>query len=69
VQRFLFKIDGPSFRSLGEIELPRLPREGDALETWLGSRVVTAVRRLPELDSYAGTIVCRLRRSGRPGAP
>jgi hypothetical protein len=63
VQRFLFRIDGPSFRSLGEIELPRLPHEGDALETWLGSCVVTAVRPLPERNAYAGTIVCRLRTS------
>ena len=48
-------------RALGEIQLPRLPKEGDSLETWLATCIVTAVRPLPAPSIYAGTIVCRLR--------
>jgi hypothetical protein len=61
MKRFLLKVEGPKVNGLGEIELPRLPRKGDPLDTALGAGIVTAARPLPEPALYAGKIVCRVR--------
>jgi hypothetical protein len=61
VQLFLLKVEGARARGLGEIELPRLPRAGEPLQTALGTCVVTSARRLADGVPYAGKIVCRLR--------
>jgi len=60
VRLFLLKVEGARAKGLGEIELPRLPRAGEPLETALGSCVVTSVRPLADGSPYAGKIVCRL---------
>ena len=69
MQRFVLKIEGPAMTGVEELELPRLPQEGDPLETSLGSSIVTAARLLPEGAPYAGRITCRLRYTGRGDVP
>jgi hypothetical protein len=61
VERFFLKIEAPTMTCVEEAELPRLPQEGDPLETSLGSCIVTAARALPQGAQYAGRIACRLR--------
>jgi hypothetical protein len=69
MQRFLLRIEGPAMTGVEDMELPRLPREGDPLETSLGSCIVTSARLLPEGVSYAGKIACRLRDTERGAGP
>jgi hypothetical protein len=45
---------------VGEIELPRLPNDGDPIETKYGTCLVTSTKDEPERAPLAGTIVCRL---------
>jgi hypothetical protein len=60
VLRIKVSIEGSNWEDVDEIELPRLPNEGDAIDTKYGTCIVTRVDQAPESEQYAGTIVCRL---------
>jgi hypothetical protein len=60
VQRFTVTIEAPNWKDFQEVELPQLPREGDAIETRYGTCIVTQSEPSPEGGQYAGTIFCRL---------
>jgi hypothetical protein len=60
VQRYSVTIQGPGWEDLQDIELPRAPSEGDAIETRYGTCIVTKVEQEPNADSYSGKITCRL---------
>ena len=58
VHRFTVTIEASNWEDVQEIELPQLPREGDAIETRYGTCIVTRAESLSE-GLYAGKIVCR----------
>jgi hypothetical protein len=60
VQQYIITIEGTAFTDFDEIELPRLPDDGDPLETKYGTCVVIGTEVLPEDRRYDGKIVCRL---------
>jgi hypothetical protein len=60
VQRFILTVEGPNLHDSEEIELPRLPSEGDPIETRFGTCIVTSTEVLPENGSYDGAIACRM---------
>jgi hypothetical protein len=60
VQRFQVTIEGPGWKDVQDMELPRAPAEGDALETRYGTCLVTKVAEAVAAESYSGKIVCRL---------
>lgn len=59
VERFTVTIEGPNWEDLDEVELPRLPGEGEPIETKYGTCLVTRAEPLPDSGVYAGKIVCR----------
>jgi hypothetical protein len=59
VQRFKVTIEGPNWEDFEEVELPRLPEEGETIETKYGTCVVTSAEAQPDTGHYAGKIVCR----------
>ena len=59
IQTFIVTIEGPGWKDLQDIELPRLPDEGEPIETKYGVCLVTHVERTPGIERYDGTIVCR----------
>jgi hypothetical protein len=59
VQRFTVTIEGPNWEDVAEIELPRLPSEGETIETKYGTCLVTSAEPLEDAGPYAGKIVCR----------
>lgn len=60
MQRYSVTIQGPGWEDLQDVELPRPPAEGDAIETRYGTCIVTEVDEAPNADSYSGKITCRL---------
>lgn len=60
MQRFIVTIEGPGWKDVQDMELPRPPGEGDSIETRYGTCIVTEVDAGPGAESYAGKIVCRL---------
>jgi hypothetical protein len=60
VERFIVTIEGPGWQDLQDLELPRAPAEGDAIETRYGTCVVTKVDDAAQGDNYSGKIFCRL---------
>jgi hypothetical protein len=60
VQRFTITIEAPDWKDFEEVELPKLPTEGDAIETKYGTCIVTQADSLSDGGQYAGKIVCRL---------
>ncbi len=60
MQRFSVTIQGPGWEDLQDVELPRAPAEGDAIETRYGTCIVTKVDAETNADSYSGKITCRL---------
>ena len=60
MQRYSVTIQGPGWEDLQDVELPRPPAEGDAIETRYGTCIVTEVDDAPNADSYSGKITCRL---------
>jgi hypothetical protein len=60
VQRYSVTIQGPGWEDLQDVEMPRAPAEGDAIETRYGTCIVTKVDPEPNADSYSGKITCRL---------
>jgi hypothetical protein len=63
VYRVTVQIDGTTWQDVQELELPALPREGDAIETRYGTCIVTRADPSPVTGELAGKIVCRF-----PGA-
>jgi hypothetical protein len=53
-------IEGTGWSDVQELELPRLPGEGELLETKYGTCVVAQSESLPSTDPYDGKIVCRV---------
>jgi hypothetical protein len=59
MQRLTITIETPSWKDVQEVELPRLPAEGDTIETRYGTCIVTHAELLSNGGEYAGKIVCR----------
>jgi hypothetical protein len=60
VPRFIVTIEGPNFKDLQVIELPRLPTPGEPIETRFGTCLITETASMDDSDEYTGSIVCRL---------
>ena len=60
VQRFAVTIEGVGWTDVQVLELPRLPREGELIETKYGTCLVTETDASPGTAPYQGKIVCRL---------
>lgn len=56
----MLTIEGPGWEDLQDVELPRAPAEGDAIETRYGTCLVTKVDESAAADTYSGKIFCRL---------
>jgi hypothetical protein len=61
MQRFLVTIQGGSWSDFQEVELPRLPGEGELIETKYGTCVVERSEAAEKSERYDGKIVCRVR--------
>lgn len=60
VNRYIIAIQGASFEDFENVELPAPPQPGEAIETHLGTCIVTSTESLPTESGYAGKIMCRL---------
>jgi hypothetical protein len=60
VQRFILTIEGPGWTDSDDVELVRLPEQGEPIETRYGTCVVTRAEPLPDSDHFDGRIICRL---------
>jgi hypothetical protein len=58
--RFTVTIQGAGWTDVQQLELPRLPREGELIETKYGTCQVTHSEATPEADPVAGKIVCSI---------
>ena len=60
IKRFQIKIEAPDWEDFEEVELPRLPELGEAINTKYGTLLVTQTDASPGTDRYDGKIVCRM---------
>jgi hypothetical protein len=60
LQRFIVTVEGLPLEEIEEIELPRLPAEGEPIETRYGTCIVTRTETAAEGGQYAGRIFCRM---------
>jgi hypothetical protein len=60
MQRYIVTIEGPNFNDIEEIELPRLPADGDLVDTKYGTCIVTGSEQSPESAQFQGKIACKL---------
>jgi hypothetical protein len=60
VPRFVLIIEGSNWTDVDEVELGRLPSEGDPISTKYGTYLVTSAEATPDDQQFAGKIVCRL---------
>jgi hypothetical protein len=60
VQRFTVIIEGSNWEDVEQVELPRLPSEGETIETKYGTCLVTSAEAEPDTGGHAGKIVCRI---------
>jgi hypothetical protein len=58
--RFTVTIEGAGWTDVQQLELPRLPREGELIETKYGTCQVTDSEATPEAEPVAGKIVCSI---------
>jgi hypothetical protein len=58
--RFTVTIEGTGWTDVQQLELPRLPREGELIETKYGTCQVTHSEATPEAQPVAGKIVCSI---------
>jgi hypothetical protein len=58
--RFTVTIEGTGWTDVQQLELPRLPREGELIETKYGTCQVTHSEATPEAEPVAGKIVCSI---------
>jgi hypothetical protein len=61
MQRILVTIQGTSWTDFQEMEVARLPEEGELIETKYGTCVVEHSEPSPKAERYDGKIVCRVR--------
>jgi hypothetical protein len=59
-ERFILAVEGPNLEDIEEIELLRLPTEGEPIQTRYGTCIVTRLETMPAGTPYSGKIVCRL---------
>ena len=59
MQRFIVTVEGLPLEEFEEIELPRLPTQGEPIETRYGTCIVTQTEDSEEGSQYQGRIVCR----------
>ena len=60
LHRFVVAVEGMALEEIEEIELPRLPVEGDTVNTNYGVCIVTRTEPVAEGSEFEGRIVCRL---------
>jgi hypothetical protein len=60
LHRFVVTVEGLPLDEIEEIELPRLPVEGDTITTNFGVCVVTRTEPVAEGSQFEGRIVCRM---------
>jgi hypothetical protein len=58
MQRFTVTIEGVGWTDVQVLELPRLPREGELIETKYGTCLVTHSESTPHPEPFDGKIVC-----------
>ncbi|HET7856592.1 MAG TPA: hypothetical protein VFL41_09060 [Gaiellaceae bacterium] len=58
MQRFTVTIEGAGWTDVQVLELPRLPREGELIETKYGTCLVTHSESIADTEPFAGRIVC-----------
>ncbi len=58
--RFTVTIEGAGWTDVQQLELPRLPREGELIETKYGTCRVTHSEATPDAEPVAGKIVCSI---------
>jgi hypothetical protein len=58
--RFTVTIEGAGWTDVQQLELPRLPREDELIETKYGTCRVTYSEATPEAEPVAGRIVCSI---------
>jgi hypothetical protein len=58
MQRFMVTIEGTGWTDVQALELPRLPREGELIETKYGTCLVTHSESTAKTEPFAGKIVC-----------
>jgi hypothetical protein len=56
--RFTVTIEGAGWADVQELELPRLPRKGELIETKYGTCKVTHSESTANTEPIAGKIVC-----------
>ena len=54
------RLRGHGWEDFQELELLRLPAEGEAIETKYGTCLVTHAEPLADSDRYNGKILCRI---------
>ncbi|MET0449696.1 MAG: hypothetical protein ABW004_14870 [Aeromicrobium sp.] len=59
MERFIVTIEGPNWTDADELELLRLPVEGEPIQTKLGTCTVTHAELSTDAGPFAGKIVCR----------
>jgi len=59
MERIIVTIQGPGFQDFQEMEVVRLPEEGELISTKYDNCVVTSVELTPDSD-FLGKVVCRL---------
>ena len=58
MQRFDVTIEGAGWTDVQVLELPRLPREGDLIETKYGTCRVTHSEQAENTEPFDGKVVC-----------
>jgi hypothetical protein len=58
--RFTVTIEGAGWSDVQQLELPRLPREDELIETKYGTCRVTHSEATPDAEPVAGKIVCSI---------
>jgi hypothetical protein len=58
MQRFAVTIEGVGWTDVQVLELPRLPREGELIETKYGTCLVTHSESTADTEPFAGKVVC-----------
>ena len=58
MQRFRVTIEGEGWTDFQDLELPRLPAEGELIETKYGTSLVTHSEPSSKTEGYDGKVVC-----------
>jgi hypothetical protein len=59
VERIIVTIEGPGFQDFEEMEVARMPEEGELISTKYDNCVVTSVELTPGSD-FLGKVACRM---------